>query len=544
MDRSRREFLKTTGAATAALGLGACAPARPAPPPPAPAPSATPPSGDASFKDLALLAIDAAKSAGAEYADVRISRNRNQSIFTREQRVQALNDNETMGFGVRALVGGSWGFAASRELTRDEVARVARQAVEQARANRSALVRPVTLAPVSPTPDGRWRSPAKTDPFDVSVEDKVALLLAANAAALKVQGARFVNSGMFFLREEKTFASTDGTFTTQTIFRSQPTMTVTAVAPDFSDFQSRQSTDVQPMGRGYEHVVEARLVENATRWAEEAVQKLKAKPVEVGKYDLVLHPTHLWLTIHEAIAHPTELDRALGYEANYAGTSFVAPPEQFLGKFRYGPEFMNVQGDRSQEGSLAACGWDDEGVEPDTFLIVRNGVVNDYQTTREQAPHLDWWYKQQGRETRSHGNSYAQSWADVQFQRMPNVSLLPGEKEQGWDDLIAATDRGIAIVGEGSFSIDQQRFNAQFGGQLFYEIRGGKITGMLKDVAYQMRTPEFWNAMDMLGGKGSYMLGGAFNDGKGQPSQSNAVSHGCVPTRHKQINVINTGRKA
>jgi TldD protein len=544
VDRSRREFLKTTGAATAALGLGACAPARPAPPPPAPAPSATPPSGDASFKDLALLAIDAAKSAGAEYADVRISRNRNQSIFTREQRVQALNDNETMGFGVRALVGGSWGFAASRELTRDEVARVARQAVEQARANRSALVRPVTLAPVSPTPDGRWRSPAKTDPFDVSVEDKVALLLAANAAALKVQGARFVNSGMFFLREEKTFASTDGTFTTQTIFRSQPTMTVTAVAPDFSDFQSRQSTDVQPMGRGYEHVVEARLVENATRWAEEAVQKLKAKPVEVGKYDLVLHPTHLWLTIHEAIAHPTELDRALGYEANYAGTSFVAPPEQFLGKFRYGPEFMNVQGDRSQEGSLAACGWDDEGVEPDTFLIVRNGVVNDYQTTREQAPHLDWWYKQQGRETRSHGNSYAQSWADVQFQRMPNVSLLPGEKEQGWDDLIAATDRGIAIVGEGSFSIDQQRFNAQFGGQLFYEIRGGKITGMLKDVAYQMRTPEFWNAMDMLGGKGSYMLGGAFNDGKGQPSQSNAVSHGCVPTRHKQINVINTGRKA
>ena len=544
MDRSRREFLKTTGAATAALGLGACAPARPAPPPPAPAPSATPPSGDASFKDLALLAIDAAKSAGAEYADVRISRNRNQSIFTREQRVQALNDNETMGFGVRALVGGSWGFAASRELTRDEVARVARQAVEQARANRSALVRPVTLAPVSPTPDGRWRSPAKTDPFDVSVEDKVALLLAANAAALKVQGARFVNSGMFFLREEKTFASTDGTFTTQTIFRSQPTMTVTAVAPDFSDFQSRQSTDVQPMGRGYEHVVEARLVENATRWAEEAVQKLTAKPVDVGRYDLVLHPTHLWLTIHEAIAHPTELDRALGYEANYAGTSFVAPPEQFLGKFRYGPEFMNVQGDRSQEGSLAACGWDDEGVEPDTFLIVRNGVVNDYQTTREQAPHLDWWYKQQGRETRSHGNSYAQSWADVQFQRMPNVSLLPGEKEQGWDDLIAATDRGIAIVGEGSFSIDQQRFNAQFGGQLFYEIRGGKITGMLKDVAYQMRTPEFWNAMDMLGGKGSYMLGGAFNDGKGQPSQSNAVSHGCVPTRHKQINVINTGRKA
>jgi len=418
-----------------------------------------------------MRALEAAKSAGADYADVRISRNRNQSIFTREQRVQALNDNETLGFGVRTLVGGAWGFAASRELTADEVARVARQAVAQAKANRTALVRPVTLAPVTPTPNGTWRSPVKTDPFDVSVEDKAALLLAANEAALKVAGAKFVNSGMFFLREEKTFASTDGTFTVQTIFRSQPTMTVTAVAPDFSDFQSRQSTDVQPMGRGYEHVLDARLVENAPRWAEEAVAKLGAKPVDVGRYDLVLHPTHLWLTIHESIAHPTELDRALGYEANYAGTSFVSPPEQFLGKFRYGPEFMNVQGDRDQEGSLAAIGWDDEGVKPDTFLIIKNGVVNDYQTTREQAPYLEWWYKQQGREPRSHGNSYAQSWADVQFQRMPNVSLLPGESDTSWDDLIAATNRGIAIIGDSSFSIDQQRYNAQFGGQLFYEIR-------------------------------------------------------------------------
>jgi TldD protein len=525
------------------MGFTACAPTRPAPQAP-PAPAATPTSGDPSIKELAMRAIDAARSAGADYADVRISRNRTQSILTRERRVQALSDNDTLGFGVRALVGGAWGFAASRELTSNEVARVATQAVDQAKANRSALVRPVTLAPVTPTPDGRWRSPIKTDPFDVPVEEKAALLLAANEAALKVPGARFVNSGMFFLREEKTFASTDGTFTVQTIYRTQPTMTVTAVAADFSDFQSRQSTDVQPMGRGYEHVVEARLVENASRWAEEAAQKLKAKPVDVGRYDLVLHPSHLWLTIHESVAHPTELDRALGYEANYAGTSFVSPPEQVLGKLRYGPEFMNVQGDRSQEGSLGACGWDDEGVEPDTYLIIKNGVVNDYQTTREQAPHLEWWYRQQGREARSHGNSYAQSWADVQFQRMPNVSLLPGERELSWDDLIAATDRGIGIVGEGSFSIDQQRFNAQFGGQLFYEIRGGKVVGMLKDVAYQMRTPEFWNAMDMIGGKSSYLLGGAFNDGKGQPSQSNAVSHGCVPTRHRQINVINTGRKA
>ena len=491
-----------------------------------------------------MLALDAAKSAGASYADVRISRNRNQAISTRERRVQNLVDNETFGFGVRVLVEGAWGFAASRELTRDEVSRIARQAVAQARANRTTLVRPVTLAPVTPTPEGTWRGPARIDPFDVPIEEKVELLLAANAAALGVAGARFVNSQMFFLREEKTLATTDGTYVVQTIYRAQPSLNITAVASDNSDFQTRQSNDVQPMGKGYEHVLDAKLVENAPKWADEAVRKLSAKPVEVGRYDLVLHPSHLWLTIHESIAHPTELDRAMGYEANYAGTSFVAPPDKMLGTLKYGPEFMNIQGDRSQPGSLSACGWDDEGVRPDEFLIIKNGIFNDYQTTREQAPWLDWWYSRQGREPRSHGCSYAQSWADVQFQRMPNVSLLPGEQNRSWDDLIAATDRGIAIVGDGSFSIDQQRYNAQFGGQVFYEIRGGKIVGMLKDVAYQLRTPEFWNSMDMIGGRDSYMLGGAFNDGKGQPSQSNAVSHGCVPARFRNVNVINTGRRA
>ena len=541
MPQTRREFITQAAAASAAIGLAGCAPATVPSPAPAPSPTAGP-AGDPTFKDLAMLALDAAKSAGASYADVRISRNRNQAIFTREQRVQNLVDNETFGFGVRVLVDGAWGFAASRDLTREEVARVARQAVSQARANRTTMVRPVTLAPVTPTPDGSWRSAARLDPFDVPIEDKASLLLAANAAALAVQGARFVNSQMFFLREEKTLATTDGTYVVQTIFRTQPSMTVTAVAS--GDFQTRQSNDVQPMGKGYEHVLDAKLVENAPRWAEEAVRKLSAKPVEVGRYDLILHPSHLWLTIHESIAHPTELDRAMGYEANYAGTSFVAPPEKQLGTLKYGPEFMNVQGDRSQPGSLSAVGWDDEGVRPEEFLIIKNGVFNDYQTTREQAPWLEWWYKRQNRETRSHGCSYAQSWADVQFQRMPNVSLLPGEQNRSWDDLIAATDRGIAIVGEGSFSIDQQRYNAQFGGQVFYEIRGGKIVGMLKDVAYQLRTPEFWNSMDMIGGRDSYMLGGAFNDGKGQPSQSNAVSHGCVPARFRNVNVINTGRQA
>jgi TldD protein len=491
-----------------------------------------------------LRALDAAKSAGAEYADARIGQNRSQFIATRERRVQGLGDTETAGIGVRALVGGAWGFAATRDLSPDGVVVAAQQAVAQARANRAAQVRPVTLAPVTPTPNGEWRSPVKVDPFDVPVADKVALLLAANEAAMKVAGVRFVNSQMAFLREEKTFASTDGTYTVQVLYRATPGMTITAVSPDFTDFQSRQSAEVYPRGLGYEYVTSSDLVGNATRWANEAVEKLKAKPVEVGRYDLVLHPSHLWLTIHESVAHPTELDRVLGFEANYAGTSFVAPPEKVLGQLKYGSAMMNVQADRDQAGSLAACGWDDEGVKPERYMIIKDGMVVDYQTTREQAPYLDWWYRKTGQPVRSHGNSYAQTWEDVQFQRMPNVSLLPGERDLKWEDLIAATDRGIAIVGNGSFSIDQQRYNAQFGGQLFYEIRGGKVVGMLKDVAYQMRTPEFWNGLDMVGGRSSYELGGANNDGKGQPSQSNAVSHGCPPTRHRQVNVINTGRKA
>ncbi|MDH5234715.1 MAG: TldD/PmbA family protein [Gemmatimonadota bacterium] len=538
MTASRREFLQRTAAAAAAVGLASATRVGAAPPP------GLPFQGDDSHKTLALKAIDAAKSAGADYADARISSARSQSIGTRERRVTNIGDTETFGFGVRVLVGGAWGFAASSNLTADEVVRVARQAVAQAKANRAAMVRPVELAPIGPpVPNGVWRSPIRIDPFTVAIEDKVAYLLEANAAAMGA-GARFVNSNMFFLKDEKTFASTVGTVTQQTIFRAQPGMTITMVSPDNRDFQTRQSTDIQPKGLGFEHVLDSDLKAHAPRWAEEARQKLTAKPVEVGRYDLILHPTHLWLTIHESIAHPTELDRAYGFEANYAGTSFLAPPEERLGKFRYGPDFMNILADRRAPGSLSACGWDDEGVAPEDFHIVKDGIFVDYQTTREQAMWLEWWYRQRKMPTRSHGCSYAQTWADVQFQRMPNVNLVAGEQDLVWDDLIAATEDGIAIVGDGSFSIDQQRYNAQFGGQLFYEVKKGKITGMLKDVAYQMRTPEFWNAMDMIGGQRSYEMGGAFGDAKGQPAQSNAVTHGCPPTRHKQVNVINTGRTA
>lgn len=526
----RRDFVRIAGAA-AAVSVW--------PQPWARAGSPTPRAGrsaDPGVKELALLALDAAKAAGARYADVRIGRVQNERIRTRDDHIAGLDSVETFGFGVRALAGGAWGFAASRDLRREEVQRVARAAVAQAKANARFVRRPVQLAPVDPYPDAEWHTPIEIDPWSVPIEEKVDLLLRANAEAMKVKGVRVVTSSLALHREEKTLATTDGSVVFQTIVRVFPVIDITAVGR--GEFQSRESTEVPPAARGYEHVLEARLPERAGRWAEEAVQKLSAKPVEPGPTTLVLDPTHLWLTIHESIGHPTELDRALGYEANYAGTSFLAPPEEVLGTFRYGPEFMNVEGNRTEAGALSTTGWDDEGVPAERWPIIRNGIFVDYQTTREQAA----WIADRTGVHRSHGCSYGRSWAEIQFQRMPNVSLQPGEEDLSLDDLIADTDSGIYIVGDGSYSIDHQRYNFQFGGQVFYEIRGGKIVGMLKDVAYQARTPDFWNSMDRIGGPRSYFVGGSFYDGKGQPSQSNAVSHGCVPARFRNVNVINTGR--
>ncbi len=544
MTRSRRDFLKV-GAAVAAGTMAATSPllARSSSGLLVP-PSDLPPVDDPAIKALMEVALNTARSGGASYADVRVAARRQQNVSTRDRIVQGVSDTDTYGIGVRTLVDGAWGFAATNKVDRDSIMKTTELALGQARANRASQLRPVVLAPTPGNQTGEWKSPIQVDPFDVAIPDKVALLLAANEAALKVKGVQSVNSSMFFLREEKSLMTTDGSYVVQTIYRAQPGMNITAVSSDFSDFQSVASNEVAPRGLGYEHVTGSRLVERAPEWAELAVQKLGAKSVEPGRYDLLLHPSNLWLTIHEVVGHPTELDRALGFEANYAGTSFIAPPDAVLGKMKYGSELMNIVGDREQHGSLGAIGWDDEAVKPVKFDIVKNGVFVDYQTTREQATMMEDYYKSVGKPVRSYGCSYAQSWADVQFQRMPNVSLQPGNNTDTWESMIAKVDRGIGIVGDGSFSIDQQRYNGQFGGQIFYEIRGGKIVGQLKDVAYQFRTPDFWAGLKAIGGPDSYHLGGAFGDGKGQPSQSNSVSHGCVPAIFQQVNVINTGRTA
>jgi TldD protein len=531
MSPTRRDFLKITAASAAALAAH-----RPLGLTPAAAQTIAAPSADPFAIEIANAALDAARAAGATYADVRIGRYRRQAIAARERQISGISDQESYGLGVRTLINGCWGFAATSTVTRAGAQNAARDAAILSRAARTVQNRRVELAPVTPV-TGSWATPVTRDPLEVSLDDKVTLLLAANEAALKVKGVRFVNSGVALLREVKTLLTTEGTNVTQTFFRVAPTFSATAVAT--ADFQT-YNEELAPRGAGWDYIESLNLPGNAERWASIAAEKLAAKPVDAGSYDLILDPTNLWLTIHESIGHPTEVDRALGEEANYAGTTFVMPPEKMIGTLKYGPAFMNVQADRTQEGSLARCAWDDEGVPADQWLIVDKGIFKEYQTTREYVTRTQ---KLTG-VTRSRGCSFAESWNQVQFQRMPNISLMPGDRDLSLDDIVADTKRGIVIRNRGSWSIDHQRYNFQFSGQAYYEVRDGKITRMLRDVAYQANTPEFWNSMDMIGGRSSYWMGGTFTDGKGEPQQVSSVSHGCVPARFRNVAILNTERRA
>jgi TldD protein len=298
------------------------------------------------------------------------------------------------------------------------------------------------------------------------------------------------------------------------------------------DFQQRRALD-GPSQAGLEYLDTHPWRREAERGANEAVEKLSARPVEPGEYDLILHPSHLWLTIHESVGHPTELDRALGWEANFAGTSFLTPDQ--TGKLTYGSKLVNFFADRTQLQGLATVGYDDDGVPAQRWHLVKDGIFVDWQTTRELAPLI-------GRKT-SYGCTHADSWGSVAFPRMPNVSLEAGADRRSLEELASGVKKGIVIYGDGSFSIDQQRYNFQFGGQTFWAVEDGRITGMLRDVAYQARTPDFWASLDGLGGPETYELGGSFGDGKGEPGQANAVSHGCPVARFRRVNVLNTAAR-
>ncbi len=501
-------------------------------------------------KRLADAALNAAKAKGATYTDIRIGRYLNQFVVTREDKVQNIVNTESYGVGVRVIADGCWGFAAVVDAKSEaDTARAAEEAVAIAKANARLMKEPVQLAPQKGYGEVNWKAPIKKNSFEVPIKEKVDLLLSVNDAALK-NGANYVNSVLFMVNEQKYFASSDGSYIDQDIHRIWPIAAVTAIDPKTGKFETRQALSA-PMGMGYEYLqanpsdkvvgVTTRynkgydMLEDVTAAARQAKEKLTAKSVEAGKYDLVLDPSHLWLTIHESVGHPLELDRVLGYEANFAGTSFATLDKWQSKNFNYGSKEVNLFADKTQVGSLGAVGWDDEGVQTKRWDLVKDGILVNYQAIRDQAHIIG--------EKESHGCCYADSWSSVQFQRMANVSLAPGKAPLSVEEMIKDVKKGIYIIGDGSFSIDQQRYNFQFGGQLFYEIKDGKIEGMLKDVAYQSNTQEFWNSCVKICDEKDYRLGGSFFDGKGQPSQSSAVSHGSSTARFNGVNVINTARK-
>jgi TldD protein len=481
---------------------------------------------------LADVALDVAKKQGASYADFRLCRYQSEYLQVKERRLEESSTGISAGFSVRVLLDGTWGYASSPLATEDEIRRTTFRAVEMAKASQSLQLRKFVLENV-PVYQDRWDMPMKADPFFVPTDEKIAKMLAINEAALKA-GADYATISFAFVREEKCFASSIGSRITQTRVRSMPETEVTVIDKATGKFATRGGL-AAPRGSGYDYILGYDFIGEAAKAAEQAREKLKAKSVAPGDYDLVLDPTNLWLTIHESVGHPTELDRALGWEANFAGTTFCTPDK--LGKLQYGSELMNIMADRSQEGGLSTVGYDDDGVRSvgTEFSIIKNGVFMNYQTAIGQAQLI-------GQE-RSNGCAFADSWSSFPIQRMPNVSLQPNPKNCSLDDLFADVKRGIYVVGNGSWSIDQQRHNFQFGGQVFYEIKNGKLGAMLRDVAYQGSTVEFWNSMDGIGDKSTYFLGGAPNCGKGQPEQTAPVSHGAVPARFRQVAVLNTERK-
>jgi len=539
----RRDFLKTAGAGFGALMLPIYGRAVAA--------DVLATKIDVALKKrLATAALETATKAGATYCDVRIGRYLRQFVITREDKVENTVNTESTGAGIRVIVGGAWGFAATNDLSADGIAAAAAQAAAIAKANARYQTVPVELAPAKGVGDVYWATPIKRSAMEVPIKEKVDLLMSVNGAALKA-GADYIRSVIFAVNEQKYFASTDGSFIDQDVHRIWAPMWVTAVDKATGKFRERSGLSA-PMGRGYEYLDAAPsgrialpggavvysssydMHADAIAAAQQARQKLKARSVKPGKYDLVLDPSHLWLTIHESVGHATELDRVLGYEANYAGTSFVTLDKWRSKSYKYGSPQVTIFADKTQPGTLGAVGYDDEGVKTGRWDLIKDGILVNYQAIRDQAHIIGL--------KESQGCCYADSWSSVQFQRMANVSLAPGSAPLKTADMLGGVENGIYIVGDGSFSIDQQRYNAQFGGQLFYEIKNGKVGDMIEDVAYQMRTPEFWNACVGVCDAGDYRFGGSFFDGKGQPGQISAVSHGSSTARFNGINVINTAR--
>ena len=469
--------------------------------------------------DLVLSRI---RSSGAEYGDLRMLDSTTQILRGEDRRIAAVQDAHDSGFGVRVLYRGAWGFAASSVLTAGEVRRVTELAIEVAKASARLTSDPVRLCP-EPVHRETVVTPCRIDPFAVPLEEKTRLLLETMEMLHAQNGVARSSAGLWFRRDRKIFASSEGTRLEFDLLASQGECEATAVSD--GRFASR-SYNTPHLRRGYELIHEAAFTAEASRVAVQAVEKVKASQVEAGRYDLVLDPEHLSLTIHESCGHPSELDRALGYEANYAGTSFLTPDK--LGQFRYGSDHVNLVADNTEPETLAATGYDDDGVSCQRWDIIREGIFAGYCTNREVAPKIG--------QTRSRGSNRADSWSSVPMVRIANIGLQPGRA--GLEDMIADVRRGIYIEGHGSFSIDQRRYNFQFGGDAFWLIENGRRTHMLRDVVYHGITPEFWGRCDAVADPSHRRRFGFITCGKGQPGQSGWMTHAASHARFRNIDVI------
>jgi TldD protein len=526
MNRSRRQFLQTLSAGAVVAGAPRWAFARTFDP----AREQAPPARDPKYREWSAVALREAKRLGCTYADIRFTRNRAQSIAVRNGLIQrggggfgGGDATETYGFGVRVIHGGVWGFASSPLVTPEEIGRVTAIASDVARASAVAKKRDVQLAPVAAY-DEFWQVPIEKDPWDVPLEEKVELLRTVTSTLQKNPSVLFGVASVSFEHEWKFLATSDGSVIEQVFHFTD--CQADAIARTGSQVKTRSYDRLA--AAGYEFLLAADMPGHAERIAAEAVEHSMAKPVGQGLKDLVLMPSHLALTIHEIVAHATEVDRIAGDEANYAGTSFVKIAD--LGKLKYGSKHFNVSADRTFPTGMATVGFDDDGVKAQKWPLVKDGILVGLQTNRETA-HLVG-------ENQSRGCTFANHWRNYPFLRMPNVQLEPGPNGSPTvDQMIADVKDGVLVEGMGSFSIDQQRYNGQFGGDAFWEIKNGKRTRMVSDFTYNAITTDFWANLDAVGPQETWEHHGLTGDAKGQPVQSNHPSHGSAPCLVRKIMV-------
>ncbi|MEW6724747.1 MAG: TldD/PmbA family protein [Bacillota bacterium] len=477
------------------------------------------------MRDLTKLALETAKAQGAAYADIRVIRDKGERIGVKNGTVEALSSDESVGFGVRVLADGAWGFASSSQVTAGEMARIAADAVRIARA--SALVNDarVELAPVESI-EARFRSKVKVDPFQVRLEDKISLLLEADRLVRQTEGIRISSSSMKFWQEDQVFASTEGSYIEQRIVESGGGIEAVAVGP--GEMQRRSypnSFGGDHASRGYEYVEAMNLPDHAEEVAREAVGLLQAKQCPAKETTIIIEGSQLGLQVHESCGHPIELDRVFGMEAAYAGTSFLTPEKQ--GVLQYGSKEVNITADATIEGGLGSFGYDDEGVPGQRVPIIQEGRFVNYLTSRETAPLIG--------EERSNGTMRADGWNRLPIIRMTNINLEPGD----WtlEEMIKDTKEGLYLVTNKSWSIDDKRLNFQFGTEIGWEIVDGSLGEMVKNPTYTGITPEFWNSCDAVANRDYWHLWGLPNCGKGEPGQVAHVGHGAAPSRFRNVKV-------